>query len=180
MFPYLVPNILVFPCSIHWLNLFNNSTTNFEDSIDLFTSKVNNLLSTWGSFSWILFISWVVYWSCEIGLTSHLLILRISIWIISWMFIWVSSFLFVEFCWFISILIFLRAFAILFPSKPSNLLSNDDNTSWQLSFNSLYNHFLSTKFISHNFKAISPHNCSKGENRGKSGELSLCTNMMAS
>jgi len=180
MFPYFLPYMLDFPCSIHWLHIFNNSTMNLEGSIDSFTSKVNNILSTWGNVSRIHFISWVVAWGCELGLTSHLLILRISILLISWMVVIVSSSLFMEFCWFILILIFPKASAIPFPSKSISLLSNHDNASWKSSFTSLANIFLSTKFVPHTFRAISPRNCSKGESIGKSGALSLCTNMMAS
>ena len=180
MFPYFLLVVLAFPCSIHWLHLFNNSTMNFERSVVSFTSKVNNLQSTRGNVSWILFISWAMVWSWELGLTSHLFILRRSIWLISWMVVIVSSLLFLELCWFISISFFPKAFQILLPSNSISFLSNDDNAFGQASFTSLANHFLSMKFVSQTFMAISSHNCSEGESIGKSETLYLWTNMVAS
>jgi hypothetical protein len=60
MLSHFLPAVLSFPCSMHWVNLSINATTNLEGSILSFTSKENNFFCIWGNFSWILSTSWTM------------------------------------------------------------------------------------------------------------------------
>jgi hypothetical protein len=61
-----------------------------------------------------------------------------------------------ELCFFFSMSIFPRASEILSLSMSSNPLSIEENASSQDLFTSLYNLFLSARFVSQAFKIMSP------------------------